>query len=157
MSKVRGRAVKVTPHAQVQFTTKIESVVTIGKDDLTDAQASRADLILDAFKGSNLLLTNPFVRKIFFPNFPLDTLKWPKLPSTQPTINFSYRELNRSQRKAVEKCLSNNEEDRHVIIIVNSSSSFSFPDSRLVSGPARDREDHCNRCGCSEQDRGARV
>ena len=122
MSNVQGRAVKVTPHAQ--FTAKIKSVVTIGKDGLTGAEASRAGLILDAFKGSESLLSSPFVRKIFFPGYPLDTLKWPKLPATQPTINFTYRPLNDSQRKAVERCLSNKEEDRHVVIVVSTTSSF---------------------------------
>lgn len=133
VSNVQGRAVKVTPHAQV--TTKINSVVTIGKGELTGSEVSRADLILDAFKGSDLVLSSPFVRKIFFPSFPFNTLKWPKLPDTQPKIDFTYRELNTSQRKAVEKCLSNKEEDRHVIIVVSPTFSFSFRISRWVQGP----------------------
>jgi hypothetical protein len=49
VSKVQGRAVKVTPHSQ--FTAKIKSVVTVGKEELNGAEASRANLILDAFKG----------------------------------------------------------------------------------------------------------
>lgn len=147
VNTVQGRAVKVTPHAQ--FTAPIKSVVTIGKEGLTGAEANRADLILDAFRGFNSLLSSPFVRKIFFPGYPLDTLKWPKLPSTKPKINFTYRSLNESQRKAVEKCLSNKEEDRHVVIVVSSSSSFSFPISRWIQGPARDGKDHCNCRGCS--------
>jgi Cdc6-like AAA superfamily ATPase len=52
-------------------------------------------------------------------------LKWPELPTSQPKINFTYRQLNISQRKAVEKCLSNKEEDRHVVIVVSSTPSFS--------------------------------
>ncbi|KAF9647978.1 hypothetical protein BDM02DRAFT_3144973, partial [Thelephora ganbajun] len=113
VSKVQGKAVKVTPQTQFAATAKIRSVVTIGKDQLTGAEASRADLILNAFKGGESLLSSPFVRKIFFPGHPLHALKWPKLPTTQPEIVFTYRDLNESQRKAVERCLSNKEEDRH--------------------------------------------
>jgi len=116
VKKVQGRAVKITPHTQ--FTAKIESVVTIGKDELTGSEASRAALVLSTFKGLDPLLSSPFVRKIFFPDYPLDALKWPKLPATQPEIDFVYRTLNESQKKAVEKCLSNKEEDRHVVIVV---------------------------------------
>ena len=124
VKKVQGRAVKVAPHTQ--FTAKIKSVVTIGKDDLTGAEASRAALILDAFKGYDSILSSPFVRKIFFPDFPFHTLKWPEFPTTQPQLKFAYRELNGSQRRAVQKCLSNKEEDRHVVIVVSSTSSLSF-------------------------------
>ena len=93
-------------------------MVTVGKDEPTGAEATRAGLILGAFKGSDSLFTSPFVRKVFFPNYPLHTLKWPELPTTQPEIGFTYRPLNKSQRKAVEKCLSNQEADRQVVIVV---------------------------------------
>ena len=122
MKNVKGRAVLVTP--RTQFTANIESVATIGKEDLTRAETSRAGLILSTFEGSDSLFSSPFVRKIFFPDYPLHTLKWPELPATQPNINFTYRPLNESQRKAVKRCLSNKEEDRHVVIVVSSLSSF---------------------------------
>ena len=122
MKRAGGRSVTVAAHAQPA--TNIRSVATIGKDGLTVAEASRADVILSAFKGSNSLLSNPFVRKIFFPGYPLHTLKWPGLPTTQPNINFTHQELNESQLKAVERCLSSKEEDRHVVIVVSSISSF---------------------------------
>ena len=68
------------------------------------------------------------------------------MPPTQPRVNFTYRELNTSQRKAVEKCLSNNEEDRHVVIIVSQTPSFTFPYLiPRISGAARYREDNRNR------------
>ena len=118
VSKVQGRTVKVTPHSQ--FTAKITSVVTIGKEELNGAETSRANLILNTFKGYDNLLSSPFIRRIFFPGYPLHTLKWPTLPTSQPRINFTYRPLNSSQQKAVERCLSNKEEDRHVIIVVSS-------------------------------------
>ena len=157
MSDVQGRAVTVTPHAQFAPAVKITSVVTIGKDELTDAENCRAGLILDAFKGGNALLTSPFVRKIFFPDYPLESLKWPALPTTQPKVNFTYRQLNESQQIAVEKCLSNREEDRHVVVIVSPTSSLSCLISPRSSGTSRDRQDHCNRSYGSEQDRGAWI
>jgi hypothetical protein len=134
----------VTAHAQFDPTAIITSVVTVGKDDLTGAETSRASLILDAFKGGDALLTTPFVRKIFFPDYPLETLKWPALPKTQPKVNFTHRQLNESQQKAVEKCLSNKEEDRHVVIVVSSFPSLPYLISPRVSGAARDRQNHCD-------------
>ena len=122
MKKVNGKAVRVIPHAK--FNAKIRSVVTVGKEELTVAEATRASLVLDAFKGSDSLLSSPFVRKIFFPNYPLHKLKWPELPGTQPKVDFAYRKLNESQRRAVEKSLSNKEGDRHVIIVVSSTPRF---------------------------------
>ena len=157
MRGVRGRTANVIPHAR--FTAKIKSITTIGKDDLTPAEASRAVLVLNEFKGSGTLLSNPFVRKIFFPGHPLDGLKWPKLPTTQSKINFTYRPLNESQKKAVEKCLSNKEEDRHVVIVVRPANQppFPYPISRRFPGTARDRQDHRNRRHRPEHDRGARI
>jgi hypothetical protein len=148
VSYASGKAVRVTPHAQVN--AQIKSVATIGKEDLTPAEATRADLILDAFKGSDSLLSSPFVRKIFFPDYPLHTLKWPELPTTQPKIDFTYRPLNPSQKKAVGRCLSNKEEDRHVVVVVSSTPVFSCPFSRRVSGTSRYREDHRDRGHSSE-------
>ena len=68
------------------------------------------------------------------------------MPPTQQKVNFTYRQLNTSQRKAVEKCLSNSEEDRHVVIIVSQTLSFPFPSLiQRVSGSAGYREDNRNR------------
>jgi hypothetical protein len=118
VNSVQGRAVRVTPQAQLDSAVKITSVVTIGKEELNDAETSRASLVLDAFKGGDSLLSSPFVRKTFFPGYPLDTLNWPPLPTTQPKVNFSYKALNLSQRMAVVKALSNEEVDRQVVIVV---------------------------------------
>ena len=120
MKNVSGRAVKVAPHTRINATAKIKSVVTIGKDELNGAETTRAILVLDAFRDGDTLLSSPFVRKIFFPDHPITMLKWPKLPKTEPKIDFTHKNLNESQTKAVEKCLSNEEEDRHVIIVVRS-------------------------------------
>ena len=155
MKNVEGRAVLVTP--RTQFTANIESVATIGKEDLTRAEASRASLILSTFEGSDSLFSSPFVRKIFFPDYPLHTLKWPESPATQPNINFTYRPLNESQRKAVKRCLSNKVEDRHVVIVVGSLSSFSSFASPFASGTARDREDHGDCRSRSEQGRRTQI
>jgi len=139
VGEIHGRAVVVTTPTQLAATTKITSVVTIGKDDPTRAETSRVSLILDAFKGGDMLLTAPFIRKIFFPDYPLEKLKWPALPTTHPRVNFTYRQLNKSQRTAVEKCLSNKDEDRHVVIIVSSLTSPFHRISLGVSGAAGHR------------------
>lgn len=136
VGEICGRAVVVTTPTQLAATTKITSVVTIGKENPTRAEASRVSLILDAFKGGDKLLAAPFIRKIFFPGYPLEELKWPDLPTTHPRIISSYQQLNRSQRTAVEKCLSNKEEDRLVVIIVSSFTSLFHHISLKVSGAA---------------------
>ena len=128
--EVKGKSVKAIPQGQFCETAKISSVVTVGKEGLSRPGIFRANLVLSAFKGSDTLLSSPFVRKIFFPDYPLSTLKWPKLPTTQPNVSFTHRELNEAQKKAVEKCLSNKEEDRHVVIVVSSISQFPCLPSR---------------------------
>ena len=150
VKKVRGKAVKISPHARFAITAKIQSVVTIGKEGLTFAESSRAALVLDAFKGGDLLLSSPFVRRIFFPNYSLDTLKWPQFPASKPGLNFTHRELNPSQENAVLKCLGNKKKDRDVVIIVSPSSPMSqrFV-SPCVSGTSRDRKDHRDHCHSS--------
>ena len=152
VSSARGKGVRVTPFVQVtaQVAAQIKSVATIGKDDLTPAEAIRADLVLDAFKGSDSLLSSPFVRKIFFPDYPLHMLEWLELPTTQPNIDFTYRPLNPSQTKAVGRCLSNKEEDRHVIVVVSSTPPFSYSFSQRVSGTSRYWQDYRDRGNSSE-------
>lgn len=138
MKSVNGRAVRVAPHAQISANIKINSVVTIGKEALTIAESFRANLILEAFRGGDSLLSSPFVRKIFFPKHPLDDLKWPKLPDTQPKVDFTYRSLNKSQEQAVKKCISNKPKDRHVVIVVSSHNLF-IVSPQLTIG-TRDRQ-----------------
>ena len=155
---VTGKAVTVSSYSQFPSTAQITSVATIGKEGLTDAGSSRAGLILMTFQGRDVLLSSPFVRKIFFPEHPLDNLKWPQLPLTQPNVNFTYRQLNTSQRKAVEKCLSNSEEDRHVVIIVSQTPLLPSPYLILsVSGATGYREDDCNRRNHPQPDGRAQI
>ncbi|KAF9786615.1 P-loop containing nucleoside triphosphate hydrolase protein [Thelephora terrestris] len=99
---VSGKSVEVAPKTKFSETAKIEYVVTVGKEGLTIAGTSRASLVLGAFEGAGALLSSPFR---------------PKMPKTQPKINFTYRPLNAPQRKAGEKCLSNEEEDRRVVVV----------------------------------------
>ena len=130
VKEVSGKSIKVTPKTTFSETAKILSVATVGKEGLSQPEVIRASLVLSAFKGADTLLSSPFVRKIFFPDYPLSTLKWPEVPTTQPNVNFTHRELNEAQKKAVEKCLSNKEEDRHVVIVVSSISQFPCLPSR---------------------------
>jgi hypothetical protein len=66
---VSGKSVEVAPKTKFSETAKIEYVVTVGKEGLTIAGTSRASLVLGAFEGAGALLSSPFVRKIFFPDF----------------------------------------------------------------------------------------
>lgn len=107
---VRGKAVKVTVSKNIDA---IKSVVTIGKEDPTNAESRRSIIVLEAFKGSDSLFRSPSVRKMFFPSFPTSQLVWPSaLPGPTPVVNFPYRDLNPSQRAAVEFCLCRTEKRR---------------------------------------------
>ena len=122
--RVRGKAAVVAADFEFNPTATIRSVITIGKGPLTAAKMTRANLVLDAFEGGDSLLSSPFVRKIFFPDHPIHMLEWPKLPAALPVIEFTRIRLNDAQERAVEKCSSNEEKDRHVVIIVRTDPGF---------------------------------
>jgi superfamily II DNA or RNA helicase len=83
---------------------KIQSIHTIGKEDLTTAEGQRATIVLKALQQSNTILQHPFVRSLWLPS---ETPSWPKRPRrAPPSIQFPYRPLNPSQAVAVENILS---------------------------------------------------
>ncbi|KAI6024771.1 P-loop containing nucleoside triphosphate hydrolase protein [Pisolithus microcarpus] len=119
--QVKGRAVRVEGRqAQVLLSGslrggEIKSVTTVGKADLTSAEACREAAILAALKGAPLLFLQPFFKVIWLPknppSWPLTTLAKSKIPICCPKL-----QLNTSQKRAIEKILSASDENRVVLI-----------------------------------------
>ncbi|KAI6038718.1 P-loop containing nucleoside triphosphate hydrolase protein [Pisolithus marmoratus] len=119
--QVKGRAVRVEGR-EVQISLsgalrgmEIKSVTTVGKPDLTSAEASRENVILAVLENKSNLLSQPFFKAIWLPrsppSWPPTDLANPKIPICCP--NFK---VNPSQEKAIEKILSASHEDRVVLI-----------------------------------------
>ncbi|KAI6108110.1 P-loop containing nucleoside triphosphate hydrolase protein [Pisolithus sp. B1] len=119
--QVKGRAVQVEGRqAQVLLSSslrgsEIKSVTTVGKADLTSAEACREDAILAVLKGEPVLLSQPFFKAIWLPKGPAS---WPptahtksKIPTCCPKL-----EVNTSQERAIEKILSASDKNRVVLI-----------------------------------------
>lgn len=158
VERAKGKSVRIVPQTgDFDTTAVIRFVTTVGKEGLTTAGKSRANLVLVTFQGSDVLLTSPFVRMVFFPDFPLYELDWPELPPFEPSINLAHLSLNVGQIEAIEKCLSNEEDDRLVVVIVSSITRLLLLFSRRVSGTSGYRQDYRDR-GCnSQQDRSRRI
>jgi AAA domain len=93
---------------------KISSISTIGKEELTSAEAQRANIILKALQQTLPILKNPFVRRIWLPSEPTT---WPR-PLSPPLeyLWFPGCDLNSSQLDAVDAVLSDDDADRTVVI-----------------------------------------
>ncbi|KAI5980594.1 P-loop containing nucleoside triphosphate hydrolase protein [Pisolithus albus] len=119
--QVKGRAVQVEGRqAQILLSGslrggEIKSVTTVGKADLTSAEACREDVILAALRGEPILLSQPFFKVIWLPksppSWPSTTFAKSKIPIRCPKL-----ELNTSQERAIEKILSASDENRVVMI-----------------------------------------
>ena len=92
----------------------IVSVSTIGKEDMTYAEIARQGIILYVLQGRTSLLSHPFFQSIWLPN---ERIAWPEQDGTtdEPPIHFP-RPLNQSQRTAVKKILSSDDNSRVVMI-----------------------------------------
>ncbi|KAI6041735.1 P-loop containing nucleoside triphosphate hydrolase protein [Pisolithus marmoratus] len=94
---------------------EIKSVTTIGKADLTSAEACRESVILAILKGESSLLSHPLFKAIWLPN---DPICWPQSGDPKPQIPICCPglETNTSQKRAIEKILSASDNDRVVLI-----------------------------------------
>lgn len=119
--RVSGRAIRVEGRqAQISLSgslrgDEIKSVTTVGKADLTSAEACRASVILAVLKGETTLLSQSFFKVIWLPKHPPS---WPAIDFTKPRILICCPNLdvNTSQERAIEKILSASDEDRVVLI-----------------------------------------
>ena len=102
VTKVEGRAAEITLRGRLQG-TKIHSIYTIGKEDLTSAEAQRGSIILRGLQQTNSIVQHPFVKSIWLPG---EATTWPPRPPTSATPITTIRPLNPSQRLAVTEILS---------------------------------------------------
>ncbi|KAI9574020.1 P-loop containing nucleoside triphosphate hydrolase protein [Boletus coccyginus] len=109
--RVDGRSVNISLNGPVQ-SNKILSVTTIGKDNPTNAESARRDIILKALQHNTNILSNPFFRALWLPE---ERSVWPKFEKEVPPVYFP-RGLNSSQHAAVQRILSDNDDDRIVMI-----------------------------------------
>ncbi|KAI6108102.1 P-loop containing nucleoside triphosphate hydrolase protein [Pisolithus sp. B1] len=120
-AQVPGRTVRVEGRqARIQILgtlqdDEIKSVTTIGKADLTSAEACRECVILSMLNGELGLLSNPFFKTIWLPD---DPIHWPPSDHLKSKIPIWCGDLkvNASQERAIEKILSASDEDRVVLI-----------------------------------------
>ncbi|KAI6128964.1 P-loop containing nucleoside triphosphate hydrolase protein [Pisolithus croceorrhizus] len=120
-AQVPGRTVRVEGRqARIQILgtlqdDEIKSVITIGKADLTSAEACRESVILSILNGELGLLSNPFFKTIWLPD---DPIHWPPSEHVRSEIPICCGDLkvNASQERAIEKILSVSDEDRVVLI-----------------------------------------
>lgn len=90
--------------------SSIASVTTVGREDPTQAEASRSDIVLMALQGRISILKHSFTKRIWLPN---EALSWADSPAFRSPISIrSSRPLNPSQTKAVNLILSTNDADR---------------------------------------------
>lgn len=113
--QVEGRAATLQLHNPFQGNS-VRSIVTVGKESLTTAEGRRERIVLDAFRGSNSLLSMPFVRLIWLPSEQPDWLTTPRLPRPKLPVTPQTEHLNPSQQTAVQAIISEAASDRFVLI-----------------------------------------
>ncbi|TFY79101.1 hypothetical protein EWM64_g4914 [Hericium alpestre] len=109
---VQGRAATINLETPLSGTEV--SVWTVGKDPLTRAQAKRQRIIWGAFHMNNGFLSNFFVAAIWLSKALPVGLRPSALPPP-PSIRFS-KDINPSQEAAIERILSDADEDAMAVI-----------------------------------------
>ena len=112
---VKGRRANVSLRGAIKSDATILSVYTIGKDDPTTAEETRAHVVRMALKRTSAILTQPFVKAIWLPETLSVVLAKPSA-LRKVDVTFTQRPLNPSQRMAVEAILDDSPSRRHVIV-----------------------------------------
>ena len=124
VAAVTGRAGYVnTGLGDRKLTDKVitGTVITIGRDDPTTAEAQRAATILRILQGSEALLDeSPWIQNIWFPASDDTTLVWPEAWK-EPAAPFRAAQppklpLNASQQLAVNTMVSDSDDHRITIV-----------------------------------------
>ena len=95
--------------------TSIRSITTVGRERPTTAEDVREGIMLRALQSRILIEENPFIQYIWLLKRKLSWSGSPMAP-TSPTFSFSRRDLNASQRVAVNAILSSVARNRVVLI-----------------------------------------
>ncbi|KAG2035299.1 P-loop containing nucleoside triphosphate hydrolase protein [Suillus americanus] len=114
--QIDGRQAYINVKGAVHASSKVLRVTTIGKEDLTAAEAYRESVVLMALQGTITLTHHPFFCSIWAPSL---KISWPPLTGDASSTPFVYDPsgtLNHSQYEAVERILSQADRDRVLLI-----------------------------------------
>lgn len=111
VTEVKGKSAQVSLKKGIAQGSRI-SVSTLGKDDPTNAEMERTEVVLTCLQRSNTLFRQDFAAWVFLGHRP------PFLRSAlSPSVYFpGERQLNDSQNRAVKRILSNASFDRVCLI-----------------------------------------
>ncbi|KAG1887022.1 P-loop containing nucleoside triphosphate hydrolase protein, partial [Suillus subluteus] len=113
---IDGRQAHINIKGAVHTSGKVLRVTTIGKEDLSPAEAYRESVVLMALQGTITLTHHPFFCSIWTPSL---KISWPLLTGDTSSTPFVYDPsgtLNHSQYEAVERILSQADRDRVLLI-----------------------------------------
>jgi regulator of nonsense transcripts 1 len=116
---VAGKTAKVSAHRSLGK-GEIRSIETVGKEPQTAAEAWKALIMLGALQQTISLSAHPFINAMWFPTGKAKKkMLWKDTPMFRGTPAFHFpggRTLNKSQLRAVDKALSNDDANRIVLI-----------------------------------------
>ena len=111
---VAGRQATLSIDGDIR-NSKIQSMETVGRDQQSPAESTKARLLLSALQGTINLETYPFVSEIYLKTKPA----WenaPRLASAPELYYSSNTPLNESQSSAVNAILSQDDANRVVVV-----------------------------------------
>ena len=113
LSRVKGRTAVVALNQQVPSAAKL-TMFTLGKEDPTNLEAQRTDVVLGVLQGRYTFFSSHFAGVFFLGH----TLRKARSPPVAECSDSGPR-LNLSQRQAKGRILSNDPRDRICVKIVH--------------------------------------
>lgn len=116
-TKVEGRGAKITPLKNISSGASIIGIKTVGREDPTNAEEMRHELLARILEGNVVILDHRLVQTIFFPE---QLTPWPQSKAKRvkrKVVTNGNMNLNNSQRSAVEAIISL--EDRHRVMLIH--------------------------------------
>ncbi|KAG2339333.1 hypothetical protein BDR05DRAFT_977761 [Suillus weaverae] len=112
--QIDGKQAHINIDGEVHASSKVLTVTTVGKGDLTAAESYKEDVVLKALQGTITLTEHPFFCSIWAPSL---NVSWPSQDtSITPVIDYPDSKLNSSQSVAVERIISQSDTDRVLLI-----------------------------------------
>ena len=110
---MKGKSAQISIDKAIDETTRILSVVTIGRDDPTAAEKERENIILAVLQQNSSLFDQPIVQRIFSSSAPA---LYHGLSLSNEDIYLSGRRLNDSQARAVHRIVSGYARDKVFLV-----------------------------------------
>ncbi|KAG2744875.1 hypothetical protein P692DRAFT_20742909 [Suillus brevipes Sb2] len=112
--QIDGKQAHINIDGEVHASSKVLTVTTVGKGDLTAAESYKEDVVLKALQGTITLTEHPFFCSIWAPSL---NVSWPSQDtSITSVIDYPDSKLNSSQSVAVERIISQSDTDRVLLI-----------------------------------------